>query len=71
MVQTRSRSRPVPAPSVVRAATKAAKRKAQETVRLATGYGERCPNAPHTVDCSLVDDPAPGQRERCVTDEAD
>ena len=44
---------------------------ATRVARLATGYGERCPSPPHTVDCSLVDGALRAQRERCVNDERD
>ena len=74
MVETRSRTRRTSkgVAQVVRNAKTPVVRVAKKgarLVRLATGY-ERCPDRPHTVDCSLVD-AAPGQAERCVTDEAD
>ena len=70
MVSTRSR-RPPPPPTAAQKAQRAAARAAKKTARRATGYAERCPDEPHTIDCSLDDEALAEQRERCVTRAAD
>ena len=62
MVSTRSR-RPPPPPTAAQKTQRAAARAAKKTARRATGYAERCPDEPHTIDCSLDDEALAEQRE--------